>query len=108
MWPEQVSLFTFKFEITVIDYSRVFGIRTSVSKMSDFAGSLPRKFFSSRHLGLESSAHKMPEERESQNPQNVDEVNNVEVGETSNSPAKVMSVLQNVPMSSEVVMSGEV
>ena len=32
----------------------------------------------------------------------------VEVGETLNSPAKVMSVLQNVPIASEVGMSGEV
>ena len=53
----------------------------------------------------------MPEERESQNPQNVEEVvgtSTVEVGETSNCPAKVMSVLQNVPVSSKVVVSGEV
>ena len=51
----------------------------------------------------------MPEERESENPQNVEEVvgtSTVEVGETSNSPAKVMSVLQNVPVSSGVVESG--
>ena len=75
--------------------------------MSEFAGNLPRKFFNFRHLGFESSAHKVPEERESKNPQNVVEVNTVEVGDTSNSPAKFMSVLQNVPVSSEVVMSGE-
>ena len=51
------------------------------------------------------------EERESENPQNVEEVvgtSTVEVGETSISPAKVMSVLQNVPVSSEVVVPGEV
>ena len=76
--------------------------------MSKFAGNLPRKFISFCHLGVESSAHKFPEEWELENPQNVDEVNTVEIGETSSSPAKVMSVLQNAPMSSEVVMSGEV
>ena len=76
--------------------------------MSEFAGNLPRKFISFRHLGCESSAHKIPEERESENPQNVAEVNTVEVGETSNSLAKVMSVLQNVPVASEVGLSGEV
>ena len=77
--------------------------------MSEFAGNLPRKFFSFRHLGFESSTHKLPEERESENPQNAEEVvgtSTVEVGETSNSPAKVMSVLQNVPVSSGVVESG--
>ena len=79
--------------------------------MSEFAGNLPRKFTISRHLGFESSAHKLPEERESENPQNVaeiDEANTFGIGETSNSPAKVMSVLQNVPVSSEVVKSREV
>ena len=79
--------------------------------MSEFAGNLPRKFISYRHLGCESNAHEVPEERESKNPQKVagmDEAKTVEVGETSNSPAKVMSVLQNVPVSSEVGMSGEV
>ena len=60
------------------------------------------------HLGFEYGAHKVPKEREAQNPQNVDEVNTVEVGETSNSQAKVMSVLQNVPVSSKVIMSAEV
>ena len=59
--------------------------------MSEFAGNLPRKFISFRHLGFESSAHKILEERESQNPQNVverDEANTVEIGETSASEAK--------------------
>ena len=77
--------------------------------MSEFAGNLPRKFFSFRHLGFESSALNLPKERESENPQNVEEVvgtSTVEVGETSKSPAKVMSVLQNVPVSSGVVESG--
>ena len=76
--------------------------------MSEFAGNLPRKFISFRHLGFESSTHKLPKERESENPQNVEEVvgtSTVEVGETSNSPAKVMSVLQNVPVSIGVVES---
>ena len=79
--------------------------------MSEFAGNLPRKFISFRHLGFESSANNVAEERESENPQNVEEVvgtNIVEVGETSNSPTKVMSVLQNVPVSSGVLESGSV
>ena len=83
----------------------------SVSKRSEFAGNLPRKFISSRHLGVESSAHNVPEERESENPQNVEEVvgaSTVKVGETSNSPVKAMSLLQNVPKSSEVGMSEKV
>ena len=79
--------------------------------MSEFAGNLPRKFISFRHLGVESSAHKLSEVRESKNPQNVEGVvgtSPVEVDETSNSPAKVMSMLQNVPVASEVGKSGEV
>ena len=79
--------------------------------MSEFAGNLPRKFISFRFLGFESSAYKVPEERESENLRNVEEVvgtSAVEVGETSSSPAKVMYVLQNVPVSSELVMSREV
>ena len=71
--------------------------------MSEFAGNLPRKFISFRHLGCESSAHKVPEERESENPQNV-----VEVDETNLSPAEVMSVFSNVPISSKVGVSEEV
>ena len=82
----------------MIDYSRVSGNRKSVTKKNKIANILPRKFISFRHLGIESSAHKLPEERESENPQNVDEVITVEVGETSNSPAKVMSVLQKVKL----------
>ena len=39
--------------------------------MSEVAGNLPCKFISFRHLGVEPSAHKLPEERESENPQNV-------------------------------------
>ena len=52
----------------------------------------------------------MSEERESENAQNVaviDEGNTVEVGDTSNSSAKITSILQNVQMSSEIVVSGE-
>ena len=69
--------------------------------MSDFAGNLPLKFISFRHLGFESKAHILTEERECDNPQNVaeiDEVNTVVVGETSNFAAKVMSLLQNMPI----------
>ena len=79
--------------------------------MSEFAGNFPRKIISCPHLGCESSEHKFPEERESENPQKIEEVvgtSTVNVGETSNSPAKVMSVLQSVPISSEVGMSSEV
>ena len=76
--------------------------------MSEFAGVLPRKFISFRHLGFESSARNFAEERESENPQTVEEVvgtSTVGVGETSNSPAKVMSVLATVPVASEVEKS---
>ena len=110
-WPEQFLLFTFKCEIIVIDQSRVSGIKTSVSKMSEFAGNLPQKFISFPHLGVESNAHKLPEERESENPQDVAESiegNTVEVGETNLSPAKDMSVFPNVPVPSKVGMSEEV
>ena len=83
----------------------------SVSKMSQLAGILPRKFISFRHSGFESSAHNLSEERESENPDNIpefDEVNTVVVGKTSNSPAKVISILQTVVTSSESVTSGVV
>ena len=79
--------------------------------MSEFAGNLPRKFSSFRHLGVESNAHELPEERESEKPQNVaesKEANTVEVGGTNLSPAKVMSVFPNVPVPSKVGMSEEV
>ena len=79
--------------------------------MSEFACNLPRKFISFRHLGFESSAHDVSKERESENPQNVEDVvgaSTVEVGETSNSPAIVKSVLQIFPVSSGVGMSGGV
>ena len=51
----------------------------------------------------------MPEEWQSEKPQKVAEnvdVNSVVVGETSNSPAKIVSILRNSPMSSEIVTSG--
>ena len=79
--------------------------------MSEFAGNSPRKFISFRHFGVKSNAHKLPEERESENPQNVaesKEANTVDVGETKLSPAKVKSVFPNVPVSSKVGMSEEV
>ena len=79
--------------------------------MSQFAGFLSRNFFSLRYLGFESSAHTLPEKREFENLQNVaeiDEVKAVVVGETSNSSEKFMSLLQNVPMSIEIVTSGVV
>ena len=59
--------------------------------MSEFAGNLPRKVFSFRHLGVQSSAHKLPEVRESENPQNVaerKEAKTIGIGETSTSPKK--------------------
>ena len=62
--------------------------------MSEFAGSLPRKFISFRHLGFESSAHILPEMRESENHQNVADGNTVVVGETSRSLAEITSILQ--------------
>ena len=74
--------------------------------MSEFAGNLPRKFISFRHLGFESSAHKFREERESENPQNVverDEANTVEIGETSASPAKSLCSLEDEPVRVECI-----
>ena len=72
--------------------------------MSEFAGSLPRKFISFGHLGVESSAHKLPEEQESKNPQNVfesKEANTIEIGETFTSPAKASFSLQDAPVRAE-------
>ena len=65
--------------------------------MSEFAGNLPRKFISFRHLGVQSNAHKFPEERESENPQNVaesKEANTIGTSETATSPAKSLSSLE--------------
>ena len=74
--------------------------------MSEFAGNLPRKFISFRHLDFESSAHTLLEERESENPQSVggmEEANNVEIGETYTSPPKASSSLQSPPMRAELI-----
>ena len=74
--------------------------------MSEFAGNLPRKFISFCHWGVKSSAHKMSEERESQNPQNGagrKEANTIGIGETSASPAKGSSSLQDVPVRAECI-----
>ena len=90
----------------MIDQSRVSGIRTSVSRKSEFAGNLPRKFISFGHLCFESSAHKLPEERESESPQNVverDEANTVEIGETCASPAKSLCGLEDAPVRAECI-----
>ena len=106
VWPEQFPLFNFKCEIIVIDYSRVSGIRTSVLKMSEFAGNLRRKFNSFRHLGVESNPHRLPEERESANPQKVaerKEANTTEVNETSAPPAKNSSNLKDAPVRAECI-----
>ena len=72
--------------------------------MSEFAGNLPRKFISSHHLGVESTAHKLSEERESENLQNVagsKEANTIGTGETTTSPAKGLSSLEEAPMKPE-------
>ena len=74
--------------------------------MSEVSARKPRKFISFRHLCFESSAYNLPKERESDNPHNAaetDEINTVVLRETSNSPSKVLSISQNVPMSSESV-----
>ena len=74
--------------------------------MSEFAGNLTRKFISFRHLGFESSAHNLPEERDSENPQNVaesGEVNTTEAGEAATSPAKGLSSLAEAPMRTKCV-----
>ena len=97
-WPQQLSLFTVSCETIVIDYSPFSEFRTCVSKKSKFAGNVPPKFISSRFVGFESSAHNLPEGREAENAQTdteVSEYDAVVIGETSNSPAKAMYVLQN-------------
>ena len=74
--------------------------------MSGFAGNIPRKLFSFCHLSFAYSAHILPEQQEAENCQNVpqiDEVNIVVVGVASNSPAKVMSILQSAPMWAQFV-----
>ena len=92
----------------MIENSRVSGIRTRVSKMGEFFGNLPRKFISSCHLGSESSAHILLEERESENPQNVaemDEANTVGIGETSTFPAKCSFSFQVAAMRAESIVA---
>ena len=74
--------------------------------MSDFAGLLPRKFISFCHLGDESSAHNLPEERQSENLQNVTErkeANTIGIGETSLSPAKSSSTLEDAAVGAECI-----
>ena len=74
--------------------------------MSEFAGNLPRKFISFLYSGFESSAHNLSEERKSENPQKVAEMNEaktVEIGETSPSPARGSSSLQGAPMRLESI-----
>ena len=74
--------------------------------MSEFAGNLLRKFIRFLHLGVESNALELPEERESENPQNVAEsreVNTVEIGETSASPAKSLCSLQDAAVRAECI-----
>ena len=74
--------------------------------MSEIAGNLTRNFISFRHLGVESSANNLPEERESENPQNVaesKETKTIEIGEASTSPAKSSSSLQVAPVGAECI-----
>ena len=74
--------------------------------MNEFAVYSPRKFISFRHLVVDSSAHKLPEERESENPQNVaerKEANTYEIGETFTSRAKSPSSLQDAPVRAECI-----
>ena len=69
--------------------------------MGEFAGDLTCELISFRHSGFESSSQILPEERESENPQNVaerDEAKTVEIDETSPSQAKTSSSLQDAPM----------
>ena len=74
--------------------------------MSEFAGYLPRKFISFRHLGFESCAQNLLEKRKSEITQNVaknDEVNAVVIGETSDSSAKITSNFQGAPRRTESI-----
>ena len=74
--------------------------------MSEFAGNLPRKFISFRLLRVESNAHKLPEARESENPQNVaesKEANTFETSETTTSPAKGLSSLEEALVRAECI-----
>ena len=74
--------------------------------MNELAGNLPRKFISFRHLGVESSTHKLPEKRESGDPQNLverKEAKTIGIGATSNSPAKCSSNSQDAPVSAACI-----
>ena len=69
--------------------------------MSDFGGNLPQKLISFRHLGFKSSAHKLPGDRESENPRDfggVEEADTVEIGETSRSIAKGLVSSRDAPV----------
>ena len=59
-----------------------------------------------RHLGVESNAHNLPEEQESENPQNVaesKEANTIETSETTTSPAKSLSSLEEALVRAECI-----
>ena len=74
--------------------------------MSEVAGNLLRKFISFRHLGVKSNAHKLLEERESENPENVAEsreANTSGSGETITSPAKSLCSLEEACMRAESI-----
>ena len=74
--------------------------------MSEIAGNLLRKFISFCHSGVESSAHKLPAERESENPQTVverKEANTIGIGETFTSPAESSSSLEDAPLRAECI-----
>ena len=74
--------------------------------MSQFGDNIQSKFINFRHLGFEFSGHNLPEERESENPQNIagmGEAKTVEVGETATFPAKSSSSLQDAPMRAESI-----
>ena len=76
--------------------------------MNDFAGNLRPKFISFCHLGFESSANNLPGEWQSENPQIIaqtDEGITLVMNKTSNSPAKIMSVLHSVQVVDENVGS---
>ena len=63
-------------------------------------------FISFRHLGVESNAQNLPEERESENPQNVaesKEANTIETSETTTSPAKGLSSLEEALVRAECI-----
>ena len=86
----------------------MFPVKTSISKTSEFAGDLQRRFINFRPLGCVANALKLTNEREAENPQIAAQVGDIDtavVSETTNSPAKIMSVLQKVPFAAEKVTS---